>query len=86
MKYFRLIIVMAGFMLLSSCEFDSVVPESELPPAAKAYIEQNQPDAKVLLIKKERSLLKTRYNVTLDNRMEIEFNGDGLPVDLDMDD
>ena len=86
MKYFRLIIVMAGFMLLSSCEFDSVVPESELPPAAKAYIEQNQPGAKVLLIKKERSLFKTRYNVTLDNRMEIEFNGDGLPVDLDMDD
>ncbi|MBR5350314.1 MAG: PepSY-like domain-containing protein [Prevotella sp.] len=86
MKYFRLIIVMAGFMLLSSCDFDSVVPESELPPAAKAYIEQNQPDTKVLLIKKERSLFKTRYNVTLDNRMEIEFNGDGLPVDLDMDD
>lgn len=77
---------MAGFMLLSSCDFDSVVPESELPPAAKAYIEQNQPDTKVLLIKKERSLFKTRYNVTLDNRMEIEFNGDGLPVDLDMDD
>lgn len=86
MKYFRLIIVMAGFMLLSSCEFDSVVPESELPPAAKAYIEQNQPGAKVLLIKKERDLFKTKYNVTLDNRMEIEFNGDGLPVDLDMDD
>ena len=75
-----------GFMLLSSCEFNSVVPETELPPAAKAYIEQNQPGAKILLINKERELFKTRYNVMLDNRMEIEFNGDGLPVDLDMDD
>ena len=82
MKQIKLIMAFVAMMfLMVSCDDDKVVS-----PAAKSYLQTNQPDAKILFVKKDRELFSTKYKVQLDNRMEIEFDGDGMPIDMDMDD
>ena len=72
-------------MLTVSCDYEKVIPTEQLPMAAKAYIEQNQTGANVLIAKKERDFLATKYKVQLDNYMEIEFDSDGMVIDMDID-
>ena len=39
----------------------------------------------VTYAKQDKELFSTKYDVRLDNGMEIEFDGDGMPKDIDMD-
>lgn len=87
MKQIKLIMAFVAMMfLMISCDDDKVISPDQLPAAAKSYLQTNQPDAKILFVKKDRELFSTKYKVQLDNRMEIEFDGDGMPIDMDMDD
>ena len=87
MKHVKLLMCLMAMMLLAiSCDDDKIIPAEQLPAAAKTYLQQNQPGANILFVKKDRELFSTKYKVQLDNRMEIEFDGDGMPIDMDMDD
>ena len=87
MKHVRNLMVLIAMMLLTvGCDNKKIVPAEQLPSAAKTYIQTNQPGTQILFVKKEREWLSTKYKVQLDNRVEIEFDGDGLPIDMDMDD
>lgn len=87
MKQIKLIMAFVAMMFLTaSCDDEKVISPDQLPAAAKSYLQTNQPDAKILFVKKDRELFSTKYKVQLDNRMEIEFDDDGMPIDMDMDD
>jgi hypothetical protein len=87
MKHVKLLMCLMVMMLLAvSCDDDKIIPAEQLPAAAKTYLQQNQPGTNILFVKKDRELFSTKYKVQLDNRMEIEFDGDGMPIDMDMDD
>jgi len=74
-----------SLFVLSSCEKSSVVTANELPIAAQNYVKENYGDSKITFVKRERGLYSTKYEVRLDNGLEIEFDGEGVPVDIDAD-
>lgn len=87
MKKATFLAAMVALMTLTvGCDDETIIPVDQLPMAAQTYIQENQPDTKVLYVKKERELFSTTYKVMLENRMEIEFDGDGMPIDMDIDD
>ena len=79
-------LLMGALMLLAltltACD-DKVIPAEQLPVAAQTYIEQNFPGSTVLIVKKDKELLSTTYEVQLDNGMELSFDGDGILSDVD---
>ena len=80
--------MMAILLSTTCCDMDSkkVLTADDLPQAAQTYIKENMPDAKVIFVKKDRDSFKIKYEVKLDNRMELEFNEDGSINDVDTDD
>ena len=87
MKHGKLMMAFIGIMMLTiSCEREKVITPDQLPQAATAYLQQTQPESKVLFAKKESEFLSTKYKVQLDNFMEFEFDGDGNVIDIDVDD
>lgn len=83
-KSILLIVVAFVMMAMVSCD-DKVVTIDQLPAPAQSYLNQNYPDQKVLIIKKDFEDLSTRYEVTLDSGMKVEFDGDGNLWDVDID-
>ncbi len=71
-------------MAMVSCD-DKVVTIDQLPAPAQSYLTENYPDQKVLIIKKDIEDFSTRYEVTLESGMKVEFDGDGSLQDVDMD-
>ena len=69
-------------MAMVSCD-DKVVTIDQLPTPAQSYLTENYPDQKV--IKKDIEGLSTRYEVTLESGMKVEFDGDGSLRDVDVD-
>lgn len=83
-KSIFLIVVAFVMMAMVSCD-DKVVTIDQLPAPAQSYLTENYPDQKVLIIKKDIEGLSTRYEVTLESGMKVEFDGDGSLQDVDMD-
>ncbi len=83
-KSIFLIVVAFVMMAMVSCD-DKVVTIDQLPAPAQSYLTENYPDQKVLIIKKDIEDLSTRYEVTLESGMKVEFDGDGSLRDVDMD-
>ena len=79
-----MIVVAFVMMAMISCD-DKVVTIDQLPAPAQSYLTENYPDQKVLIIKKDIEGLSTRYEVTLESGMKVEFDGDGSLQDVDMD-
>ena len=71
-------------MAMVSCD-DKVVTIDQLPAPAQSYLTENYPDQKVLIIKKNIEDFSTRYEVTLESGMKVEFDGDGSLRDVDVD-
>ena len=71
-------------MAMVSCD-DKVVTIDQLPAPAQSYLTENYPDQKVLIIKKDIEDFSTRYEVTLESGMKVEFDGNGSLRDVDMD-
>ena len=84
LKSIFLIVVAFVMMAMVSCD-DKVVTIDQLPAPAQSYLTENYPDQKVLIIKKDIEGLSTRYEVTLESGMKVEFDGDGSLRDVDMD-
>ena len=72
-------------MLLASCDYEKAIPESELPTAAQTFVKKTYPMNSIVVCKKDVEWFVTKYKVNLDNGMDIEFDSDGLPLDVDMD-
>lgn len=83
-KSICLIVVAFVMMAMISCD-DKVVTIDQLPAPAQSYLTENYPDQKVLIIKKDIEDFSTRYEVTLESGMKVEFDGDGSLQDVDMD-
>ena len=83
-KSILLVVVAFVMMAMASCD-DKVVTVDQLPAPAQTYLSENYPDQKVLIIKKDFEDLSTRYEVTLESGMKVEFDGDGNLRDVDMD-
>ena len=83
-KSIFLIVVVFVMMAMVSCD-DKVVTIDQLPAPAQSYLTENYPDQKVLIIKKDIEDFSTRYEVTLESGMKVEFDGDGSLQDVDMD-
>lgn len=87
MKHVKFLVVLVSMMFfMAGCEDDKIVTADQLPAAAKAYIQTNQPGASIVFIKKDKEMFSTKYQVQLDNHVEIEFDGDGQVIDMDMND
>lgn len=69
-------------MFLTSCE-EKPISVEQLPEAAQTYIQENYPDSKILIAKKDYEALSTIYEVKLDNGLELTFDSDGLLTDVD---
>ena len=72
-------------MLTTSCADDKPIPVEELPAPAKAFIEKTYPGSNIVIAKKDIEWFVTEYKAYLDNGMEIKFDSDGLPIDIDND-
>lgn len=73
-------------MLTVACSEKRIVPAEQLPVGAKIYVEQSYPGRSITYVKKDSEFFSTKYEVGLDDGTEIEFNKDGEPVDIDMED
>lgn len=80
------LVAVVCIMAVSACEDDKIITVEELPAAAQTYIQKNYATVPVTYAKKDSELFSTTYKVRLDNGLEIEFDGDGTPIDMDTDD
>ncbi|MBR4925760.1 MAG: PepSY-like domain-containing protein [Prevotella sp.] len=85
-KFKFFIVLMMSLFVFAACDEDKIITTEQLPEAAKAYIQKSYPGIGVTYAKKSSELFKTKYEVRLDNGLEIEFDSDGAPVDIDADD
>lgn len=88
MKKLKLILILfAGLMMAASCsDNDKIITEEQLPVPARTYIQKTYPGVTVMFAKEDSELFSTKYKVQLSNRVEIEFDSDGVPVDIEMED
>jgi len=80
-----LFVALFSMVLLVSCDYEKAIPESELPAAAQTFVKKTYPTNTIVVCKKDVEWFVTKYKVNLDNGMDIEFDSDGLPLDVDMD-
>lgn len=62
---------------------DQVIPADQLPLAAKNYVQDNFPGGTIAYTKVKNDLIKTSYEVKLNNGFELEFNNDGFLTDFE---
>lgn len=63
------------------CEYGEV-PTSIIPPKIQHFVKANYPNQKIIQLKKNGKR-KKKYEIELDNSMEIEFDNDFNVVDID---
>ncbi|RAV30208.1 PepSY-like domain-containing protein [Sinomicrobium soli] len=63
---------------------ETVIPKSELPQPAREFLQANFKEQKVIQVVKDVDyLVKTDYEVLLDNAMKLEFDGKGNWKEID---
>ena len=67
------------------CADDKMIPAEKLPAAAQTFVKKSYPGCTILAVKKDVEWFTTKYKVSMDNGMEIEFDADGLPLEIDND-
>lgn len=85
MKKIMIVLAMVlSLTLFTSCEKEGPIDVGQLPEVARVYLQKNYPEKTIVFAKKDVELFTTKYEVALDDGMKIEFDSDGLPVDVDM--
>ena len=56
---------------------DMPIPASQLPAAAKAFVQQNFPGRTIVYAEKDTKFMKTKYEVSLNDGTEIDFYYNG---------
>lgn len=86
MKQIRLLMLVAVCLLaFASCDKTTILTVDQLPVPAQEYIKKSYHGIGISYVKQEKEVFKTRYDVRLNNGLEIEFDGDGAPLDIDAD-
>lgn len=80
-----LLITLLSVGLMVGCDDEKAIPVEQLPAAAKSFVAKTYPGTTIVVAKKETEWFTTKYKVNLDSGMEIEFDSDGLPMDVDID-
>jgi hypothetical protein len=75
-----------SLILTVSCSESRIVPVEQLPAAAKIYVEKTFPGRDIVYVKEDPGLFNTKYEVQLMDGTEIEFDKDGTPLDIDLND
>lgn len=71
-------------MLFTSCkDYDQVVNETTLPQTAKEYLSTHFSTISISRVVRERDDKKLFYDVSLQNRIEIEFNEAGQVIGIE---
>ena len=87
MKAIKSIITCLVCMIaFASCDQEKIITAEQLPATAQSYVQKNYPGIGITYAKQDKELFSTKYNVRLNNGLELEFDGDGLLVDIDTDD
>lgn len=87
MKTIKLIVTCLVCMIaFASCDQEKIITAEQLPATAQSYVQKNYPGIGITYAKQDKELFSTKYNVRLNNGLELEFDGDGLLVDIDTDD
>ncbi len=76
----KLIIVLIGVSCFSACAItdkDKPITVNQLPAAAQQVIKKNFSNNKVAMVKQEKDVLKTSYDVVFTNGDKIEFDSKG---------
>ncbi|MNK54572.1 hypothetical protein D3C87_735590 [compost metagenome] len=68
---------------LSANAQDKVVPATELPAAAHTFIKQHFKDQTIDVVRKDKGLISTDYDVRLSNGIELEFDDKGNWEEVD---
>lgn len=77
MKTRLLLLVFIGLFVsgsLSSCEKETVLPESEWPAEIKTFVDTHFTDFAILQVVKDKDGLKKTYDVRLEGSFKLEFN------------
>ena len=77
MKTRLLLLLFIGFFVtgsLSSCEKETVLPESEWPAEIKTFVGTHFPDLAILQVIKDKAGSKKTYEVRLEGSFKFEFN------------
>ena len=70
------------FTLVGANAFTATTIDGEVPEKGR---QGDLYTATIIFAKKDWEWFSTEYKVHLDNGMEVKFDGDGLPLDVDMD-
>lgn len=63
--------------VVTACDKEKVVDETDLPVNAKDYIEAHFPAARISQVVRDRDDLETSFDVILDNQVKLEFDKKG---------
>ena len=77
------LVAIALTVSLISCAKDEVIPVSELPSEIKAYISTHFPSNTILQVVKDVDGLTKTYDVSLSERISLEFNRQKEIIDID---
>lgn len=72
-----------SLLLMTGCDNDKVINETQLPGNAKEYVEAHFPAASIKQVVKERDDLETTYDVILDNQVKLAFDKSGECYDAE---
>ncbi len=77
------VIIAMMSIVIDVLDKDQVIPADQLPLAAKNYVQDNFPGGTIAYAKVKNDLIKTSYEVKLNNGFELEFNNDGFLTDFE---
>ena len=66
------------FQTVSTFANDRIIPNEQLPAAAKTFIQKTFPGQSISYTKLDRDFAKTRYEVYLNNGVEVDFDKSGM--------
>ncbi len=78
----NLIFVFVALIGLTSCEKETVVPETDLPKAAQEYLSTHFYGLNVIQVIKDQEGLRKSYDVYLADGFELEFKKSGDVVSI----
>ncbi|UTC67797.1 MULTISPECIES: PepSY-like domain-containing protein [unclassified Treponema] len=82
----RPVSLFAVFLLFCSCMLygkDMLINFADLPEKAQSYVKAHFPDAKPVKVEKEKDGLSVKYELKLDNMIDLDFNSKGEITGID---
>lgn len=71
------LVALAAMLVPAAADNDRPIPPEQLPEAAKTFIKATFPEQVIAYAEIETSLVKTQYEVRLNDGTQIDFNGKG---------